>query len=1044
MFVTDDEEGHIATNLKVFEDFLRNVDEGADLILNRVQGVNHPGGVQITSGSDDYTSLVKFLTLLGEEVDSAEITPDTLFAGVTMESSRSTLRRAAIVFAGRAPTKEEYASIEDDDPTSLRSAIRGLMQGDAFHDFLIRAGNDRLLTDRRGSIIDANATDEFVDYTNQYYEKRTSDISDEEFGRWENNVNYGIHRAPLELIAYVVKNDLPYTEVLTARYIMANSYAASVYGATTTFEDEDDVHEFKPSEIVSYYRNDESKISEFFPGVGTKVTNPGNLITDYPHAGILNTTVFLKRYPTTATNRNRARSRWTYYHFLGFDIEKSESRPTDPDALADTDNPTMNNPACTKCHVALDPVAGAFQNYGDEGLYRDQWGGLDSLDNHYKRGTRETFFVAADTYESRRTFSLRAELEGDETLLVIEHPHNNGCGEDGDESCGRDLRIDEFVVRDTEGMIVDRIEWSELEDNCEHDGSFREGPDVDGHYQWWGWECANIPVDVSEPATYVVELTAWADQAGDEVTWFRLGVKRYQLGDTWYRDMRTPGFDGTTVPDVDTSLQWLAEQIVADDRFAEATVKFYWPAIMGSEVAEPPQDEDDVDYQAQLLESNAQTAEVRRLASGFREGFNDGSAYDAKDLLVEIVLSKWFRAETKSDGAPVRSEALRNAGAKRLLTAEELALKTKALTGFEWGRTHGGNERGHLVIERRKGALTRSESYRLLYGGIDSDGVTERARDLTSVMAGVAQSHAIESSCPIVMKEFYLLSDDERRLFDGIGKFVSPIAEFHDTFEITAASRADMEILAVEGSLPSGEVTVSLAFLNDFGDDSSNRDILLDRLVVRHGDVVVYEFEMENLDHPHDCHHIEQDAFHLSSTGSDCVLAVPVDIPHEGNYRIEIGAWGNHAGDELPKLLVSVESDTERSAGSRLIKGKLQELYELMHGIEVSLDSEEILGTYSLFVNVWNHKRSNGYLDFNSWEEGLECDWRSDQHYLDGILDGAFVYREDWGNGWDYSWDDDLINEHFDMIDWSDTRGVTRTWVVVLAYLLTDYRYLHL
>ena len=64
-------------------------------------------------------------------------------------------------------------------------------------------------------------------------------------------------------------------------------------------------------------------------------------------------------------------------------------------ALADTDNPTMRNPACTVCHSVLDPVAGTYQNYGDEGLYRDQFGDLDSLDGHYK----ESFVVAEETHE---------------------------------------------------------------------------------------------------------------------------------------------------------------------------------------------------------------------------------------------------------------------------------------------------------------------------------------------------------------------------------------------------------------------------------------------------------------------------------------------------------------------------------------------------------------------------------------------------------------------------------------------------------------------
>ena len=40
-------------------------------------------------------------------------------------------------------------------------------------------------------------------------------------------------RAPLELIAHVAENDLPYTDVLTADYIMANPMAAAAYGAST-------------------------------------------------------------------------------------------------------------------------------------------------------------------------------------------------------------------------------------------------------------------------------------------------------------------------------------------------------------------------------------------------------------------------------------------------------------------------------------------------------------------------------------------------------------------------------------------------------------------------------------------------------------------------------------------------------------------------------------------------------------------------------------------------------------------------------------------
>ena len=390
VFVTDADADHLATNFSVFETLVAEVEDGADYILNKVQGVSHGGGIQLGCWAPRSSRhMERFLGLLeGEEVGPVAITPANLFDGVKMESWRSTLRRSAIVFAGRIPTKEEYESIRGASVAEFREAIRNLMQGPEFHEFLIRASNDRLLTDRllppRHTIENSGY---FVDFDNEFYRQYAAANESgegEAAYQWEHTVQYGAGRAPLELIAHVVENDLRYTEILTADYIMANPPTAEAYGATTAFDDPDDVHEFKPSEIVNYYRIGPGHESEFTPGVGLRVSDPGPLRTRWPHAGILNTKVFLKRYPTTATNRNRARSRWTYYHFLDIDIEKSASRTTDPVALADTNNPTMNNPACTVCHTAMDPVAGAFQNYGDVGFYRDKWGGMDSLDDFYK------------------------------------------------------------------------------------------------------------------------------------------------------------------------------------------------------------------------------------------------------------------------------------------------------------------------------------------------------------------------------------------------------------------------------------------------------------------------------------------------------------------------------------------------------------------------------------------------------------------------------------------------------------------------------------
>ena len=761
------------------------------------------------------------------------------------------------------------------------------------------------------------------------------------------------------------------------------------------------------------------------------IIDPGPRITHYPHAGILNTDgVFLQRYPSTATNRNRARARWTYYHFLGVDVEKSASRTTNPMALADTNNPTLHNPACTVCHGVLDPVAGAFQNYNDEGLYKSEWGGIDSLDGFYKYPEGKVFEIEADSWAVRQTFSVTAWLHRD-SRLVLRHLNNNWC--DGNEcgTYGRDFRLDAIVVRDVDtGAPAHRVAWQLLDEHCMYDGRYNPGTGEDDHYQWWGWDCEEIPLDLPGADTYVIEVVAWADRAGDELAKLAIGATLYNEGDTWYRDMRAPGFAGAAAPHPDNSLQWLARQIVADDRFAEAAVKFWWPAIMGSEIAEYPEDAADADFEALLLAANAQDAEVARLADGFRRGFQGRPyTYNLKDLLVEIALSKWFRADGVTDSDPVRRVALHEAGARRLLTPEELARKTDAITGVQWIR--------QLTADPQRGrwpnALT--QDYRLLYGGIDSDGITERARDMTAVMAGVAKRHAVEMSCPLVLREFYLLPDEQRRLFAGLDPYATPVSEFGDVFEITAASRSTMETVSLQGHLDGGEKTVSLAFLNDYWHETrGDRNILLDRLTVHAGNTEVYRYEIEDLNHPHDCHHVEQGAFHLSHGGPDCVLTVPVTIPSDGAYRIEVSAWATHAGDALPRLSVRVESNTEGSAGAAVIRDKLVELHEKLFGVQVSPDSPDVEAAYQLFVDVWKSG--------SEWRRG--CDWSVDHFLFEGILNGAVVERtNDDGDPW-YAFDWERVDDFLDGIDFSDPHHTAQTWVVVLAAMMMDYRYLYL
>ena len=114
----------------------------------------------------------------------------------------------------------------------------------------------------------------------------------------------------------------------------------------------------------------------------------------------------------------------------------------------------------------------------------------------------------------------------------------------------------------------------------------------------------------------------------------------YQEGDTWFRDMKPVGLDNTTQPRdrVDDSLSWLSEQIVADPRFATSAIKFWWPAIMGSEALSEPEVASDPNYDAQMSAYQAQELQISLLASV-------ETGLIAREMLADMILSPWFRVK---------------------------------------------------------------------------------------------------------------------------------------------------------------------------------------------------------------------------------------------------------------------------------------------------------------------------------------------------------------------------------------------------------------
>ncbi|MEX0965270.1 MAG: hypothetical protein WDZ52_14655 [Pseudohongiellaceae bacterium] len=385
-YVNSSVEGFQQINYNTLVDYIQNVPSGASLILSKPQGISaHGGGVQLTTGSTALADWSAFVATVNDEVASFGSNVQGIFAAVAKLDNEQTLRKAALLYAGRLPTAAELFSVTSGSGADLSSAVRGLMAGPGFENFLMETTNDRLLTEASAANL-FSIVDRFR-YPNslQYYQVPAPAGSDKRL------TSEALAQEPMRLVINVVTKERPYTEVLTADYIMVNPYSAQIYGGNVTFDNPSDPDEWREGRITDYFRC--TVCAPNNPNVSY------NIPTEYPHAGLLNSPAFLSRFPSTATNRNRARARWAYYFFLGVDIEGLSERTTDQSALADENNPTLNNQNCTVCHDIMDPVAGAFQNYGDNGFYKDQPGGQHSLPGS-NRFNPDSGYQLGDTWYS--------------------------------------------------------------------------------------------------------------------------------------------------------------------------------------------------------------------------------------------------------------------------------------------------------------------------------------------------------------------------------------------------------------------------------------------------------------------------------------------------------------------------------------------------------------------------------------------------------------------------------------------------------------------
>ncbi|MEZ4382839.1 MAG: hypothetical protein R3A79_16005 [Nannocystaceae bacterium] len=337
----DDFPGFLEVNYNTLQNIARLEIDGKPLILRKptLDGVEHGGGLRFEIDSPDYRAMEAMIELFDAPIHCAiDKDLNAFFAGLVLLDEPATLRKGALLLAGRMPTADELTIVREYGEEGLDLILDEMMKEEAFYGRIKDIYNDRLLTD---FYLPGRAALEAVDP--KRFPKAAELFADDTQKR--NWANDAIAREPLNIIENVLRKRAPFTEIVTGDYTMINPYSAQAYGLPVEelgFEDP-----ANPSEYIEHS------------------------FEEIPQAGVMTTTAFLGRYPNTPTNRNRARSRYVFDFFLGEDVQQLAARPIDVSAVQAT-NPTLFDPSCNVCHDFIDPVAGAFQNYSFEGWYRPE------------------------------------------------------------------------------------------------------------------------------------------------------------------------------------------------------------------------------------------------------------------------------------------------------------------------------------------------------------------------------------------------------------------------------------------------------------------------------------------------------------------------------------------------------------------------------------------------------------------------------------------------------------------------------------------------
>ena len=426
---------HNLEQLRTFSGGVAGAD--ATFVRKALGELGHGGGSVVNQGSEQMQALVGLADRLAAPVgQECQKGPGggQVDQVLQLRDPAQTYRKAAILFGGRLPTKAELAALEGNPGsqawTEVDRLLLGMFQEPAFHDWLKYAWNEvfHFRGMRQAGIDPLIDIISGVDFATRAWSQMSEDkpgikCSDtwEGLPNWQRfdyeslkycdgpgvrrglsaRTGWSLMEGPLELIAWIVRQGRPFTDILTTEKVAMNYYSSLAYYGSAQPQDNPFVAQHLsdiPTETVNFpgeggawgglelpemkhfYMMDSVKRTGSTwmqrPNFGRHYLWHYEEVEQYPRAGLLTDQIFLNRYQTTDTNVNRHRS-WAYFNFfLGVDILALADRRGDPTkAELSSDAPTIEDANCNVCHKVMDPVAGMFQDFAERGHWKpkDVW-----------------------------------------------------------------------------------------------------------------------------------------------------------------------------------------------------------------------------------------------------------------------------------------------------------------------------------------------------------------------------------------------------------------------------------------------------------------------------------------------------------------------------------------------------------------------------------------------------------------------------------------------------------------------------------------------